>query len=114
MEYKEHFGEEFDLEKLIDDFVLLCILMGNDFVPQLFCMNVKGGTFDLFVNKLKILYQEEKKYLTNKSEIEWAVLAKYFKSVTPLQKNCISSTLWDFDHLIDEMHKNELYHDLSL
>lgn len=113
MEFKGVLEGVFDLEKVVDDFLLLSIFMGNDFLPQLYCMNVKGGTFDLFVDKLKALYEKEKKYLTDRSDINWEMLAKYFESVKPLQKNCIASTLWDFDRFIEDMHKNELYHDLT-
>lgn len=60
-------------------------------------MNVKGGTFDLFIEKIKTFYESEKEYLTDKFNINWKNLAKYLESVMPLEKNCISSTLWDFD-----------------
>lgn len=33
LEYLEHLGNKFDLEKLIDDLVLVSMFMGNDFLP---------------------------------------------------------------------------------
>lgn len=48
-----------DIERLIDDFLLATMLIGNDFIPQLYCMNTKAGDFDNVLGKLKLFYQRE-------------------------------------------------------
>ncbi len=52
MEYKEYLGDKFDLERVIDDFVFLTFFVGNDFMHQIFCMNIRDGDFDLFLKVL--------------------------------------------------------------
>lgn len=78
LEFKESLKEVFDLEKVIDDFILMSILMGNDFVPSLYCMNVKGGNFDDCLKKLKEFYEAKKIYLVNKWKIDWQTFSQFF------------------------------------
>ena len=33
LEYKSFLGENFELTKLVNDFVMICNLIGNDFIP---------------------------------------------------------------------------------
>lgn len=46
---------EFDIERLINDFVLVCSLIGNDFLPHLPALDVHEGAIDL----LLAIYKEQ-------------------------------------------------------
>lgn len=46
-------GFEFDLERIIDDFILLAMLVGNDFLPHLPGMHINEGAFTLLFNIYK-------------------------------------------------------------
>lgn len=47
---------DFDLERVVDDWVLICFLVGNDFVPHLpqFDISTKGLNI-LYIAYLKVL-----------------------------------------------------------
>lgn len=53
LEYSNVLGSSMDIEWVIDDFLLATMLIGNDFIPQIYCMNTKSGDFDKVIEKLK-------------------------------------------------------------
>ena len=44
---------EFDRERLIDDFVFLMILLGDDFLPELPSLDINEGSIQMVVNLYK-------------------------------------------------------------
>jgi 5'-3' exoribonuclease 1 len=62
---------EFDLERVIDDFVFMTFLVGNDFLPHMPSLDIGDGAFDLLFD----LYREQRtgwgkgSYLTHSGDI---------------------------------------------
>jgi 5'-3' exoribonuclease 1 len=61
----------FDLERIIDDFIFMTFLVGNDFLPHMPTLDIGDGAFDLLFNT----YKEQRKswekgqYLTYQGQI---------------------------------------------
>jgi len=47
LKFHPTFGPRFDLERVIDDFILICMFVGNDFLPHLPHMDIADGTSSL-------------------------------------------------------------------
>lgn len=60
-------NESYDFERVIDDWIFLCFLIGNDFLPHLPGLEIKNiwVLFDLH----KSIILQTKKYLTNKGTV---------------------------------------------
>ncbi len=55
---------KFDIERVIDDFVLFCMLVGNDFLPSLPTCDINEGSLDLMFATYKRLLPKMGGYLT--------------------------------------------------
>ena len=54
-----------DLERIIDDFVFICFLVGNDFLPNLPSLKIREGAIDALIYLYKKIRPEMKDYFTN-------------------------------------------------
>lgn len=63
------FDEEFDPNRIIDDFVFLCMLVGNDFLPHCPHLEIDNGALSLMLNNYIDLLPEWGGYLTDKEKI---------------------------------------------
>jgi len=56
---------KFDIERVIDDFVLFCMLVGNDFLPPLPTCDINEGSLNLMFSTYKRLLPKMGGYLTH-------------------------------------------------
>lgn len=61
--------EPFVLERVIDDFVFMCMLVGNDFLPCLPHLDIADGSLNLMMNVYRDIMPTLGGYLTNKSKL---------------------------------------------
>jgi 5'-3' exonuclease len=54
----------FDLERIIDDFVFICFLIGNDFLPNLPALDIAEGGLDVLFRFYAEVLPEAGGYLT--------------------------------------------------
>lgn len=80
---KETFVEEltgiYDLERVIDDFILLCVLVGNDFLPHSPTLDINEGAMDQIFDSYRDMLRTKGGYLTNGEAISHVRL-EYFLS----------------------------------
>ncbi|KPI87629.1 putative 5'-3' exonuclease [Leptomonas seymouri] len=62
---------DMDLERVIDDFVLMCIFIGNDFLPTLPTVGINDGSLPVMLQFYCTHILSKRKYLTNKGVIDW-------------------------------------------
>lgn len=55
---------EFDFERIVDDFVFMCFLVGNDFLPHLPSLQIREGALDAILVIYKNLLPSLDGYLT--------------------------------------------------
>lgn len=70
---------EFDLERTIDDIVLLLFLCGNDFLPHLPSLRIAEGAIDALFFVYKYLLPKLGGYLTKNGDINLARMVYFLK-----------------------------------
>ena len=72
-----------DLERVIDDWVFMTFLVGNDFLPHMPTLDISYGAFDLLFNAYKEQREHwgEGEYLTDAGEIKDAARLEAFLAV---------------------------------
>lgn len=63
------FGDKYDHNRIIDDFVFMCMLVGNDFLPHSPHLEIDNGALSLMLNNYIDLLPEWGGYLTDKEKI---------------------------------------------
>lgn len=56
-----------DKDRVIDDFIFICYLMGNDFLPHLPSIDIYDGGIDYLIDKYSETFLEHQDYIINKS-----------------------------------------------
>ncbi|CAB9514453.1 5'-3' exoribonuclease [Seminavis robusta] len=60
---------DFDLNRVVDDFVFMCMLVGNDFLSHMPHMEIDGGAISMMMSTYIDLLPEWGDYLTKKEQI---------------------------------------------
>lgn len=78
------YGFDLSLERCVDDFVFICMFVGNDFLPHIVHLDIADGSLNMMMNAYKDMLPSMGGYLTDKTKIHlprlelfFAELAKY-------------------------------------
>ena len=66
---KENFSYKYILERVVNDFAFMCMLIGNDFLPSLPHLDIASGGLNLLVRSYKEIQKDLKGYLTSGSKM---------------------------------------------
>jgi len=67
----EELGFEWETERAVDDFVFLCMLVGNDFIPGLSNLDVADGALNLMLRTYTELMPILGGYITDKAKVDF-------------------------------------------
>ncbi|KAL1508536.1 hypothetical protein AB1Y20_004635 [Prymnesium parvum] len=74
-------GFEWSAERAVDDFVFMCMLVGNDFIPGLSHLDVADGALNLMLRTYTDLLPSLGGYLTDKSRLHFGRFERYVRAL---------------------------------
>ncbi len=77
-EIKKKLKFEFNMERIIDDFIFLCFFIGNDFLPNLYSFSIETGAMDYLFEFYKDCLPELDDYITEQGKINFTRAKKIF------------------------------------
>ena len=76
----------YDVNRVIDDFIFMCMFVGNDFLPHVPHLEIDNGALSLMLNNYIDLLPEWGGYLTDKSAIHPGRLEQFFYSLAVFEE----------------------------
>lgn len=106
------FTHQYDLERIIDDFILIAFFIGNDFLHQLYCMNAKVGNFDEMILFYKQVVPTLGGYLCDKGYINWPHFTTFLRKISVMEITMIECTLTEMQVSLRETRSSKriLFH----
>ena len=82
MEDASKYPFKLELERLIDDFVFICMLVGNDFLPHVPHLDIADGSLNLMMTTYKDMLPRLGGYLTDKTRIHLPRLELFMRELS--------------------------------
>lgn len=77
--------ENYSSFSIINDFVALCVLLGNDFLPGLFCLPIFPNGFQILVSTYKKVLDNSKTHLIIDGKLQMQFLINVFRSLAMIE-----------------------------
>ena len=92
---KEKIKFEFNMERIIDDFIFLCFFIGNDFLPNLYSFAIETGAMDYLFDFYKDCLPELDGYITEQGKIDFSRAKKIFNLLAKKELHSLDMLLYN-------------------
>ncbi len=88
---------EYNLERIVDDFVFLAMLVGNDFLPHLPSLDIAEGALNMLFDTYKELLPQMGGYLNNAGEVDVQRLEVFLRKIASHEETILRERAKDAD-----------------
>ncbi|CAK76108.1 unnamed protein product (macronuclear) [Paramecium tetraurelia] len=103
---KDKMKVPYDINRIIDDFILLCFFVGNDFLPRIFCFDIRIGTIEPLVDLFKNHLTNANDYLVHRGDINYKELISLLDLLQGFEKLCINDRQQEMLNYLNTKHQN--------
>ena len=84
---------QYDLERVIDDFVFLCFFVGNDFLPHIPVLTIREGGIDILLRVYEYTLGVIDGYLTNAGELDLNNLRFFINEMKQYEQDVVEEII---------------------
>ncbi|XP_036318531.1 5'-3' exoribonuclease 1 isoform X1 [Rhagoletis pomonella] len=108
MEFDElkKYDDKFDISNLIDDWVLMGFLVGNDFIPHLPCMHISSNALPLLYKTYIKVYPKLGGNINEQGKLNLERLEKYFAALADVEFEIFQENHTDLKYFEGKQTKN--------
>lgn len=110
-EVSENTDTNYNVDNLVNDFIFLCFLIGNDFLPNMNCIEIGLGGLDKLLEIYYDLLKVEKEHLVLNKKINVHFLKSIFKKLSENEKHLFSH---NFQQRKKKHYRMQYKHDPNL
>lgn len=100
---------EYDLNRIIDDFIFLCFFVGNDFLPRIYSFQIRLGSLEKLVDSFKEFLVETDDYLHKRGTMNWKAFELMMEKICKLEMNLMNEKLEDYENSLKKLIDNNIY-----
>jgi 5'-3' exoribonuclease 1 len=93
IEFETQLPFEFDIERVIDDFIVMCFFVGNDFLPNLPYLDIADGSLDKIFEAYKKLLPHMGGYLSDGPQLHTQRLQLLLAKLTDSERSRLSDSV---------------------
>ncbi|ADM12201.1 5-3 exoribonuclease [Encephalitozoon intestinalis ATCC 50506] len=102
-EFRKHTTQRFNEERLLSDWIFLCFLLGNDFVPSIPCLDIRFHSIDTLTEIMMKNFSETKSYITCNTSINYQVLRNFYTILARKEDGLYHRKSQSLDRLREEL-----------
>ena len=112
-ELKINGWNEWNLERIIDDFIFICFFIGNDFLPHLPCLEIREGAIDKLMDMYKRMVPNMGYITVGKGNVNLKNVGKFIGELAKLERKIFvdrgqSNAIFRKENELKVMRKREI------
>ena len=84
---KSTINEDFDNTDRIKDYIFICFLLGNDFMPHIPSINIRSDGINVLLNYYNSVIVSKREYLIVNNKIKWKNVRLFIESLSEEEHN---------------------------
>ncbi len=102
-----------DKNCIINDYIFLCFMLGNDFLPHFPSLNIRTNGIDILLDTYKEIISPLNSYLTDGDKLVWKNIKKIIKYLADNERSLIIEEYKQRNHMEKRFFNNKTTEDLE-
>lgn len=89
----------YDINRILDDFIMICFFVGNDFLPRIYCFDIRTGTLEELIKLFKKHLTDCENYLHDRGSINWKEFLRLILKMRDFEKLALENRKEEMEQL---------------